>query len=201
MNIIVSKKQNMPSMLSLLFFKYENFSHGTGRKSLFNEAIIAAVVEHFIANHRGPLQTELVLNLSTASSRGIDVEDVVQQPLLLKEVTTARTGQEILQRASKNFDCWECVLRHTTSPEVRHKFCEYLVACVQLITIYARDHTVRNATKNNFQETVIVFSRLMPYIREFDSIRMQLVKVAAESKKMLKTKKAVADMVKMLEQC
>ena len=201
MNIIVSKKQNMPSMLSLLFFKYENFLHGTGRKSLFNEAIIAAVVEHFIANHRGPLQTELVLNLSTASSRGIDVEDVVRQPLLLKEVTTARTGQEILQRASKNFDCWECILRHTTSPEVRHKFCEYLVACVQLITIYARDHTVRNATKNNFQETVIVFSRLMPYIREFDSIRMQLVKVAGESKKMLKTKKAVADMVKMLEQC
>ena len=201
MHIILSGKQTITTMISLLFFKFENHAGTGGRQCLFKEAIITAVVEHFIAHQRASLQVELVLRLTACISRGVDIEDVIKQPLLLKEVTIARTGQDILQRGSLNFESWDYILRHATNPDVQREFCGYLVDCIITISNYAVSHTVRNATKTSFHDTVVVLSKFVTYIRRFESLKLRLQKVVAEAKKMLKSKKAVADILRIFDQC
>jgi hypothetical protein len=201
MHIILSGKQGMSTMLSLLFFKYGNQKGAGGRKALFKETIISTVVEHFIAHQRGALQVELVLNLNALRNRGVDIEDLIKQPLLLKEVTISRTGQEILQRGLLNFDSWDCILRHATSADVRREFCGYLVECIVSISNYLMTHTVREAARKNFHDTVSVLIKFVTHIRGFESLKLRLQKVVAEAKKMLKSKKAVTDILRIFDNC
>ena len=192
--------QGLSARLFLLFFKYDDLQDPgpNRRKPFFSDVVITEVVSFLVANCKSHLCDEL-LNSHCTNFRAVEVSDIVKQPLLLKEVTVGRQAQDIINKGTRNLDLWDNVLR-SAEPQVKMEFCGYLLDCLRNVIYFAQSHTIGNSTKNLFKDIIGVFFKLAHFIREHPQNSRRLQSLVVESRKVLKNKKAVIEIIKVLDE-